>query len=600
MERLFQKSIKRVRLCLNGQWDICYDPDQRGERLGYQTGHFAQGHPVYVPSCWNFDLGRYDYFGTVWYSRRFTTAESRNSRIVFHAVSGEAEVFLDGERLGSHYGSYTGFWFDVPALSAGEHILVVKVDNRVNDENTLPLKFVDWFVWGGIYRGVEIEQYDDISIDRIRISTVWKGYSADAVHVSARVKNWLDRDVARIFHLQVNGKTLQSVTESFQPGQIREIQFVLNTFRPELWSPEQPVLYLFGVSCERDDLCERTGFRRIEVQGKRILLNGKEIFIKGVNRHNDDPELGYALGGASIYRDIEIIKDLGANAIRGSHYPNDPLVLDYCDQNGLLFWEELPFWNHPAESLGNPLLENRARFMLREMIYRDYNHPSIIIWGIQNESKSSSPEGLALFSKLAEDMRQMDASRPISFASACGRNDICFDLVDIVCWNMYPGWYDDDLPLDDLDQRFEKSLKSIRKWLDENHQNKPFMVTEFGAGAVPGIRTFDVGMRWTETYQEKLLEKVITALRRSGAVQGFYIWQFCDTRTALPSKVSIGRPRNFNNKGLVDEHRKPKYAYHTVKKLFHQIPTYPGSTVHPSADLTGPRVREKLQEELKR
>jgi beta-glucuronidase len=214
--------------------------------------------------------------------------------------------------------------------------------------------------------------------------------------------------------------------------------------------------------------------------------------------------------------------------------------------------------------------------MLREMINRDFNHPSVIIWGIQNESKSSSTEGFNLFSKLAEDIRGMDQSRLVSFASACGRNDICFDLVDIVSWNMYPGWYDDDLSLEDLDRRFEASLKGIRKWLDENGQEKPFFVTEFGAGAILGQSTFDSGRRWTENYQEKLLDKTINAIINSEVVEGFYIWQFCDTRTALPSKTSIGRPRNFNNKGLVDEHRKPKYAYHTVKKLLHKIPTYTG------------------------
>ncbi len=584
MHRLFQESTRRQGMCLSGQWQICYDPEECGESLGYPAGNFEQGRPTYVPSCWNFDLGKYDYFGVVWYCRYFETAGRRNTRIVFHAVSGEVEIFLDGEKLGSHYGSYTKFWFDVPGLPQGEHTLVVKVDNRVNDTNTLPLKFVDWFVWGGIYRTVELQQFDDLSVEQIKIDADWQGYSVDTVHVTAQIKNWLDHDVEQGVKLLVDGKTAGSVTGKIRAGQMQMVQFALQDFNPDLWCPEQPSLYLFGIRCENDDLFERTGFRRIETKEKHVLLNGKEIFIKGLNRHNDDPELGYALGGWNIYRDIEIMKDLGVNAIRGSHYPNDPLVLDYCDQNGLFFWEELPFWNHPAESLADPLLENRARFMLQEMIERDYNHPSIIIWGIQNESKSSSQEGLKLFSILAEDMRAMDTSRLVSFASACGRNDICFDLVDIVSWNMYPGWYDDDLPLDDLDKRFEESLKKIRKWLDENGQNKPFFVTEFGAGAVPGQRTFDVGTRWTEDYQEKLLDKVINAIVKSGVVQGFYIWQFCDTRTALPSKISIGRPRNFNNKGIVDEHRKPKYAYGTVKRIFHNIETYTG---HSICSLTG-------------
>ena len=211
--------------------------------------------------------------------------------------------------------------------------------------------------------------------------------------------------------------------------------------------------------------------------------------------------------------------------------------------------------------------------MMREMITQDYNHPSIIIWSIQNESKSSSQEGLKLFTKLADDIRSMDKSRLVSYASACGRDDICFDLVDVVCWNMYPGWYDDQ-SLENLEQRFSKSLNDHRKWLTENGQKKPFMVTEFGAGAIPGEKTFDTGRRWTENYQEELLIKTVNGLVKSGAVQGFYIWQFCDCRTALMSKISIGRPRTFNNKGLVDEHRRPKLAYYATRRLLNNISTY--------------------------
>ncbi len=341
-----------------------------------------------------------------------------------------------------------------------------------------------------------------------------------------------------------------------------------------MWDTENPYLYEFHLTCGSDDLYERTGFRKIERIKDKILLNGKEIFIKGVNRHNDHPELGYALHAPLILRDMQIIKDLGANAVRGSHYPNDPIVLDYCDQMGLLFWEELAFWNHPADALARPRLHQRALQMTREMVQRDINHPSIIFWSIQNESKSSSPEGLELFTKIAAEMRTLDNSRLISFASACGKNDICFDLVDVVCWNMYPGWYDDDEPLDDLDKRFALKLKDIRQWLKDNNQDKPFLVTEFGAAALLGETTLEAGRRYTENYQQKLLEKAIQGILDADAVQGFFIWQFCDGRTALPSKVSIGRPRCFNNKGIVNEYRKPKLAYYTVREILRRISTY--------------------------
>jgi beta-glucuronidase len=139
---------------------------------------------------------------------------------------------------------------------------------------------------------------------------------------------------------------------------------------------------------------------------------------------------------------------------------------------------------------------------------------------------------------------------------------------------MYPGWYDDDKPLDDMDERFALKLRDARNWLVENKQNKPFLVTEFGAAALLGETTFEPGRRWTENYQQKLLEKSIKAIVDSKVVQGFYIWQFCDGRTALPGKVSINRPKCFNNKGIVNEYRKPKLAYYTVRDLLRKISTY--------------------------
>ena len=574
MERLFQKSVGRDALSLNGQWTITYDPDGQGDSLGYPGGKALCNDPTYVPSCWNFDLGRYDYMGTVWYSRTFITDRVANSRLVFHAVSGQADVYLDGNLLGSHYGSYNRFSFDVPELSAGEHLLVVKVDNTVNSDDTLPLTHVDWFVYGGIYRGVEVEQFAGLSLDHVKIDADWDGYDVAGVNVTVLVKNWSSKAITDEFTVSADGWKTLSKQVTIPPGQSVDVAFSLTGHSPELWDMENPKLYMFHIACSDDDLYERTGFRKVETRGTNILLNGKEIFIKGVNRHNDQPELGYAVNGPLILRDMQIIKELGCNSVRGSHYPNDPIVLDYCDQMGLLFWEEIAFWNHPAKALGNRNIETRSRQMMRETIERDYNHPSIIFWSIQNESKSSSQEGLKLFTKIAADIRAMDSSRLVTFASACGREDICFDIVDVVCWNMYPGWYDDDQPLDTLSERYTKSLKDCRKWLQKNGQDKPFIISEFGAGAMLGNTTFDGGMRWSEDYQVKLLQQVIDALANSGAVQGFYIWQFCDGRTALCSQVSLGRPRTFNNKGLVDEHRKPKRAYYTVREILKGIPSH--------------------------
>ena len=247
MERLFRKSVKRNTICLNGQWTITYDPDNQGESLGYPEGKALSNNPVYVPSCWNFDLDRYDYMGCAWYSCSFTTATQKNFRLIFHAVSGEAVVYLDGKKLGSHYGSYNKFCFDIPKLKAGEHLLVVKVDDTVNDKNTLPLKYVDWFVYGGIYRGVELEQFDDISIDYIKIDTEWDKFQVSQVKVTVRVKNWSEKKVSEKFILSLGDGQEWSEKAAVAPGETIEVVFNLKGFSPKLWDMENAKLYMFHI-----------------------------------------------------------------------------------------------------------------------------------------------------------------------------------------------------------------------------------------------------------------------------------------------------------------------------------------------------------------
>ncbi|MEN6383827.1 MAG: sugar-binding domain-containing protein [Phycisphaerales bacterium] len=204
MERVFQKSVKRKSMNLNGQWNITFDPENKGFEKGFQRGENLSNDVSYVPSCWNMQFNKFDYFGVVWYSRKFTTLNNSNIRLVFHAVSGLAIVYLDGKEIGQHYGSYNKFFFDIPDLSAGEHTLVVKVDNTVNEEDTLPLRWVDWFVWGGIYRGVELEQYESLSIENIYIDAVWNNYEVAEVVVKAQIKNWSNKKVEDVISVDID------------------------------------------------------------------------------------------------------------------------------------------------------------------------------------------------------------------------------------------------------------------------------------------------------------------------------------------------------------------------------------------------------------
>ena len=301
------------------------------------------------------------------------------------------------------------------------------------------------------------------------------------------------------------------------------------------------------------------GFREVRTRGKDILLNGQKLQIRGFCRHEDHPQFGCSLPWAAMCRDLSLMRDLGANSVRTSHYPNDELFLDLCDETGMLVWEENHARGLSEEDMRNPNFERQCEDCIREMIGAHFNHPSIYIWGILNECASHTQYGRECYQKQLELIRSLDHTRPRSFASCQFKTDICFDLVDVVSYNIYPLWYH-DTPVDVY-------LKDLYGWVQEETggSGKPFLITEVGAGAIYGYRTPEK-VKWSEEYQAQALEKQLSAILSQEGCSGVYIWQFCDCRVC-DSWFHI-RPRTMNNKGVVDEYRRPKLAYETVKKMF--------------------------------
>ena len=332
------------------------------------------------------------------------------------------------------------------------------------------------------------------------------------------------------------------------------------------WTQETPELYYIEVKLLRnekafDDLIDRFGFREIKVSGKEILLNGEKIRIKGVCRHEDHPQFGCALPFAAIAADIELVKDMGANSIRTSHYPNDEIFLDICDEQGILVWEENHARGLSEENMRNPNFEPQAEKVIEEMIPAHYNHPSIYIWGILNECASDTEYGKECYKKQFDIIRKLDTSRPCSFASCKVKTDICFELPDVVSYNIYPLWYHDTEP--------DEYLDDLYKWVQNETKGvgKPFMITEIGAGGLYGYRN-NYDSKWTEEYQAEALRKQLTAVLGYKDCIGVYIWQFCDIR--ISDEWFGTRPRTMNNKGIVDEFRRKKLAYNVVKEIFNK------------------------------
>lgn len=561
MNRLFKRHLKRKVTGLNGLWLFKTDPDRRGLEEGWFRSMPEDSTSVMVPSCWNTLPEFRNFQGKAWFSTTFFNT-GRNVNLTFHAVTGQAEVYVDGRHIGSHYGSFTGFCLTVADLTPGRHILTVSADNTLNTIDTFPLASVDWFNYGGIIRDVELSEFDDVFASGCKVDydldiagrTAVASFrimlgTADKREYNDRLKVYLDERLIHECPVRVCGPT----------GVVVDGILLENLC---LWETERPYLYNVRVETDNDDLIERIGFREIKTEDGHIWLNGREIFLKGVNRHEDHPDWGFAIPAAIMHKDVKIIKSMGCNAVRGSHYPNSQLFLDLCDEEGLLFWEEIPMWQYFKEQLDNPQVKVRGIKMLEEMVLRDYNHPSVIIWGMHNEIDVRIPPAYDITAAFAERVRELDPRRLLTYACSYPMEDICFPLADLICINKYFGWYEG--VMEDWAAFLMKFKEKLRK---DGLGNKPLIISEFGVEAIYGVSSLEAA-KWSEDYQEAYIGYVLALLAGDPGISGAFIWQFCDTLSADYTDRSLLRPRGYNNKGIVNEYRKPKKAFRAAMEIY--------------------------------
>lgn len=536
------------------------------------SGEFAgKVYPVTVPCCWESLPDFSAYRGIGLFTRQFQAEGT--VRLVFKGVSHTARVCVDGKEIGGHYNAFTPFAFVVKDLEPGTHKLEVYADNSFSEASALHIPN-DYMSYGGISRGVVLEEVKDAYIEYIHGVPVKEG-DGWKVKVDVKVNSAASEDKTYVLDIQLEGAEPVSEELTVKAGEEVIVSKEIAAGDVEIWEMESPKLYEIsavlseGKSGEGaepvDDLIDRLGFREMKVEGKDILLNGKKLRIKGFCRHEDHPMFCCALPFAAIEQDLQIAKDLGANAIRTSHYPNDELFLDLCDEQGILVWEENHARGLTLEHMQNPNFERQAEECIREMITTHINHPCIIIWGILNECASDTEYGYECYKKQYDLIKEMDPSRPRSSASCKFKTDICFGLPEIVSYNLYPEWYH-DTPA-------KEYVKDIYDWVQNGSEGsgKPFLVTEIGAGAIYGYRT-PAMCKWSEEYQAKALEDQITAVLDQDGCSGIFIWQFCDVRISF--EWFSNRPRTMNNKGIVDEYRRRKLSYDVVKRLFHSYSDY--------------------------
>ena len=550
MRRTFAEHAIRPVASLDGLWQLT--PHDGSDKV----------YSAMVPGVWERIPALTSYCGTADYCRTVEIKTSGHYLLRMGAVSHTGHVYWDEKLVSTHYNAFTGFDILLENVAAGTHQLRVLVDNRFTEESTLHIPN-DYFTYGGINRSVELHQVGQVYIDRMAFHSVKLGEGS----YKAVVKVFLcaiEAVQTACINLSVAGGTACAKVDGLSAGEIRPVELTLDVHDIKEWDVFQPNLYELEAQLSIggepvDDLIDHVGFRTVEVVGERILLNGKPVYLKGFNRHEDHGLFGCALPQEAMMDDLQRILDTGANTVRTCHYPNDPKFLDLCDELGILVWEEHHARALPIEIMRTPLFAQQEGACNEEMIAQHVNHPSIYIWGVLNECESETEEGRAIYAAQLNHLRQLDPTRPVSFASCRVYTDICMDLVDVVSWNIYPKWYHKESVKD--------YAEPLLAWMEKNGAaGKPILITEVGAGAIAGYHDPFGKAKWSEERQCDIIEEQLTTLMANPRLSGVYLWQFADVRVS--EEWFMNRPKTQNNKGIVDRFREPKLSYALVKRLF--------------------------------
>ena len=521
------------KISLEGMWDFTFE-DGSKTRLP-------------VPGCFDASAPYLFRRGQGCYSRKVNG--SGTMELTCDGLGLRADIYWDDRKIYSELSAYTPFKVRFEAGDAGEHELRIICDNTICDTPESEFRsFYDFYGFGGIYREITLRKLPETTFDHVVIlSDIENGSVELEVGLFGREKEITVRiDDEICGTLRGSGKGIFKVPT------------------PQLWCPENPHLHCLQLDCGCDRYECRFGLRKIEISNGNIYLNGKILKLIGVNRHDVFPDTGAAVTREQLLNDLQLIKNAGFNMIRGSHYPQSQKMLDIADELGILVWDEILGWENPIDSLTDPEFLRRQCDGLSRMIKSSINHPCIVIWGFLNEAATNEPSARECISKFYHQVKELDKSRMITFASMYGEKDLCLDLTDIISFNTYPGWYGGTNTFFEETMVTDK-LEALRSFVksDPALSDKPILISEIGAASFLGDHS---GRRWSEEYHAQLVKCAVQHTLNSDDFCGILLWQFCNSPVDDNSRIMM-RPRGYNNKGLVDEYRQPKQAW----KLFPEI-----------------------------
>jgi len=510
-----------------------------------------------------------DYFGKRGvgvYRRKLScpAAPGDSLRLKLGGLGLYARIWWDNHEIGRCDLPYSSVAYDFPAGSGTEHVLAIAVDNRFDPvRSPLFSPNFDFYAYGGIYRGVELQLLPACRLERVQVTTL------DLATGKVRLRVRLGGDIPA--ELAFTARFDQGEAMPFRlPTNASELALELDVPDFKVWSPSSPSLHTVTVAIDGDSVVERFGLRRVETRGQEVLVNGEPTRLLGVNRHESHPEFGPVQNTHLMLDDLRLLKDLGCNFVRCVHYPQDQAFLDLCDELGMLVWQESMGWNNTEADVLAPRFHASQIEQTRLMVRNSVNHPSVILWGFMNECCSDTEGGRKLYQAHAQAIKAENPAFLVTYASNKHEKDLCFEFADVMAMTMYPGWFSD---ITDWTTRtsawIDAYIKRMAAFVElPEHHGKPFVVAEIGACALYGCHD-RANAQWSEEFQADYMAEACRCILGNPRYAGLALWQFFDTRSYVNVGSDVrGKPRGFNCAGLLDEYRRPKLAYDAVRDIY--------------------------------
>jgi beta-glucuronidase len=590
-----QQNEVRNTLNLSGMWQFKKDSTEVGEKENWQNGltmarsgetRSGETRSIAVPGSWNdqFTDSR-DYLGMVWYEKEtFVPTTWKGQRIFIRIGSATyaAKLWINGKPVGTHEGGNLPFAFEIgPYINWGlPNRISIQLENKLKPSRVptgnvqggpftnFPKSNYDFFPYAGLHRDIWL--YSVPNTASIKDITVKTGFAGSTGSVEVTVAS---EGKAAKGTVIIRGNSQRYEAPLRFAGNTATATISIPNVR--LWSPENPHLYQTDVTIgdtknTLDHYTLETGVRTISTTDKQLLLNGKPIFLKGFGKHEDFPIFGRGTANPVIVKDFSLMKWTGANSFRTSHYPYDEEFMRMADREGFLVIDEIPAVGLYFHGDTTELAQRHAQCKqyISELITRDKNHPSVIMWCVANEpfprdvsvtggpaGREATPKSIELFKELFATVKQKDDTRLATLVGVMGGPMEWIGLADVICINRYYGWYTHTGDLAGAANLLAMEADAIHKRF-----NKPVIFTEFGADTYPGMHAEEPEM-YTEEFQTAYLKLYLDFAASRDYIAGMHVWAFSDFKTGQ----GIIRFGGMNYKGVFTRDRKPKAAAYYLR-----------------------------------